>query len=146
MLSGHAIWDTGSFDLVLRADEPLCHRRLSDQERTRDLLGRQTTQESERERDTRLWRERRMTAREDEAQPVILHEFFFLLVIAGCCLFWELRGKLAFPRPAPQAIERAIARSRRDPGAGIGRQAIGRPPSQRHRERLLDRVFREVDV
>ena len=41
------------------------------QERARDLLGRQTSEQAERERNARLGREHRMTGDEDEAQQVV---------------------------------------------------------------------------
>jgi hypothetical protein len=39
VLGRYPMRDAGSFDLVLGAGEPLRHRRLRDEKRTRDLLG-----------------------------------------------------------------------------------------------------------
>ena len=47
----------------LGPDDALGDGRLRDEERTRDLLGRQATEQAERERDARLGRENRMTGR-----------------------------------------------------------------------------------
>jgi hypothetical protein len=56
---------------VLRAHEPLRHRRLGDEERARDLGGAEAAERPQRKRDLRVARQRRMAAREDELEPLI---------------------------------------------------------------------------
>src|SRR5581483_8342343 len=55
----------------LRSHDPLRDRRLRDQERSRDLFGREATEETEREGDARVAREHGVAAREDEAEEVV---------------------------------------------------------------------------
>src|SRR4029079_8010811 len=55
----------------LRADDPLRDRRLRDEERAGDLLGRQAAEEAQRERHARLEREDRVARHEDEAQEIV---------------------------------------------------------------------------
>jgi hypothetical protein len=47
---------------------------------------------------------------------------------------------------APDAIDGAIARRRRQPRGGAGRHAVARPALRRDRERLLRRFLGEVEV
>ena len=55
----------------LGPDDALGDGRLRDEERARDLLGRQTTEQAERERDARLGGKHRMAGREHETQEVV---------------------------------------------------------------------------
>src|SRR5437867_5886302 len=55
----------------LGPDDALGDGRLRDEERPRDLLGRQTAEQAECERNARLGREHRMTRYEHEAQEVV---------------------------------------------------------------------------
>src|SRR5207248_514712 len=123
--------------------------RFGDQERARDLVGRQTAEQSQGERDARLWREGRVTTGEDEAQPIVMHgsrlHVGFGVVVRGRDRRY-LPEQLSFARLTPQTIDGPLAGGGRDPATGIGRQAIRRPPAQRDGERLLDRVFGNVDV
>ena len=65
--------DTGVADLPLRPDEPLRHRGLRDQERSRDLRRTQPAQCPQRQRDPRLQRQGGVAAGEHEPQPVVRH-------------------------------------------------------------------------
>ena len=56
---------------ALGPDDPLGDGRLGDQEGARDLVGRQTSEQPQRERDPRLGREHRMAGDEHEAQQVV---------------------------------------------------------------------------
>ncbi len=55
----------------LGPDDSLGDGRLRDEECTRDLLGRQTSEQAERERNARLARKNRMSGYEHEAQEVV---------------------------------------------------------------------------
>jgi len=68
---GHAERDRGGLDLALGPHQALGHRRLADQECSGDLLGRETAERPQRQRDLRVGCERRMAAGEDELQPLI---------------------------------------------------------------------------
>ena len=67
----HTDRDTGLPDLLLRADEALRHRRLGDEERTRDLVRRQAAEHAQREGDLGLDRERRVAAGEDQGEALV---------------------------------------------------------------------------
>jgi hypothetical protein len=58
----------------------------------------------------------------------------------------DLAEELLCPRLAAQAVDGSIAGSRRDPAAGVGRQAVACPRTQGYGERLLDCILGEVDV
>src|SRR5204863_4819202 len=66
-LEGDALLGEGP----LGPDDALGDGRLWDEVRSRDLVGRQTAQQAERERHARLGREHRMTGDEHEAQEVV---------------------------------------------------------------------------
>ena len=68
---GHLERDVRLGEGPLGPDDPLGDGRLRDEERARDLLGRQAAEQAERERDARLGREHRMAGREHEAQEVV---------------------------------------------------------------------------
>ena len=55
----------------LGAHDPLRDRRLRDEERARDLVGRQAAEQAQRQRDARLGREHRVAGGEDQAQQVV---------------------------------------------------------------------------
>jgi hypothetical protein len=55
----------------------------------------------------------------------------------------ELVGEPAF---TPEAIDRPVARRRRDPRARVGGCPVARPSFERDGERLLDGLFGQVDV
>ena len=57
----------------LRPDDALRDGRLGDEERARDLVGRQTAEQPQRERDARLGRQHRMARREHQPQQVVAH-------------------------------------------------------------------------
>ena len=73
----------------LGADDALGDGRLGDEERARNLVGRQAAEQAQRERDARLGREHRMAGREHQAQQVVAD-----VVIQGCV---EIRhGRVLF--------------------------------------------------
>jgi hypothetical protein len=63
--------DPGGLDLPLRADEPLRHRRLGDEEGAGDLVRRQPAERPQRERDLSLEREGWMAAGEDQLEALV---------------------------------------------------------------------------
>lgn len=79
----HPVRDARVSDLAFGAHKPLRDSGFRDEEGTRDLLGGQTAQQSEREGDPRFEGERRVTAREDQAEPVVVHGAFFELLVVG---------------------------------------------------------------
>ena len=68
---GHLEGDARLGEGPLGPDDALGDGRLGDEERARDLLGRQAAEQAQRERDARLGREHRMAGGEHEAQEVV---------------------------------------------------------------------------
>ena len=110
-------------------DDALGDRRLRDEERTRDLPGRQASEQAERERDTRLGREDRMAGDEDEAQEIIAD----VLVdgglevrrgqLPGLELVTELLVLALEPLVPAQEIDGPVLRGGHEPGARVLRDS-----------------------
>src|SRR4029077_20391173 len=77
---GEAVWqevrgrdperDPRSLDLALAAYQSLRHRRLGDEAGARDPLGAEAPEGAQRQRHLRVCRERRVTAGEDQLEPL----------------------------------------------------------------------------
>jgi hypothetical protein len=136
-------------DLALGPDEALGHRGFGHQERPRDLAGREAAEGLQRQRDPRVHLQGRVAAREDQPQPVVRDRAHVLLVTSERLERLdraELRRLLSERPFAPEPVDRAVARGRGDPRAGVvGDPALG-PHTYRLRERVLDRVLGEVEV
>jgi hypothetical protein len=141
----HPEGDPGGPDLALGPHQPLGHRRLGHQEGARDLAGGEAAQGAQGEGDLRLGRERGVAAGEDELEPLVrkgglvhrvLHRLRHLEQ-AG------LRGQRAV---AADAVDRAVAGRRHQPGAGVGGRAVARPALGGDREGLLRGLLGEVEV
>ena len=133
---------------ALGAHEPLRDRGRRREQRPRDLLHAQAADEAQRERDARLGRERRMAAREHEAEPLVGYRRV-ALGLDRAPQRLELHGlALALARhpPAAQPVDGAIARRADDPGTRVVWQAVARPALQRRGERVLDDLLGEVEV
>src|SRR5438034_50272 len=70
---GHLERNAGLGECPLGADDALSDGRHGNEEGSRDLLCRETREQTQRERDTRLGREDRMAGNEHEAQEVVTH-------------------------------------------------------------------------
>ena len=142
-------WDAernaGRLDLALGAHEPLRHRRLGDEERARDLVGRQTSERPQRQRDLRVERERRVAAREDQLEPLVGNGRVVHRVLHGL-------GDVEQPVFAASVRSRrirSIARFRavvEQPCAGVRGRTGARPALGGDRERLLRGLLGEVEV
>ena len=137
----------------LGPDDALGDRRLRDEERARDLVGRQAAEQAQRERDARLRREHRMAGREDQAQEVVAD-----VVVEGRV---EIRRgrllRLSSSRPSSsclrsstlrsaQQVDRPVLGGGHEPGAGVVRDARLRPLLERGDERVLGQLLGEADV
>ena len=137
--------DGRGFDLPLRPNESLSHRRFRHEERASDLDGGQPTEGPQRERDLRVDGECGMTTGEDELQALVseggcVHRILHLLLQAQEC-------RLGHERLLPtHPVDRPVAGSRHQPGARIRRIPIHRPAFRRDREGLLRGFLREVEV
>lgn len=139
------VGDARVADLALGAHEALRHRRLLDEERAGDLGGREPTHHAQRERDARRGRERRVAAREDEAQPVVVHGAL-LDGVVRCVQERGLRVAVRARGLAADPVDRLAARGREDPAGRAGGQAGHGPALDGRGERLLHRVLGEVQV
>ena len=142
---GHAVGDLGVADLALRPHETLRHRGLGHEEGAGDLVGLQSTEQPQRERNLRARRERGVAAGEDQAETVVAHGAHLLDGLR----FGVEQGGLGMTVVAggltAQAVDHSVAGGRGDPPAGIGRDAGLSPLLGGDHERLLDRVFGDVD-
>src|SRR4029453_17473014 len=66
------IGDASRLDLGLRAGDPLPHGTFGHQEGVRDLGHGQTADQTQRQRHARFHRQRRVTAGEDQPEPVVV--------------------------------------------------------------------------
>ena len=113
----HAVRDSRVADLALRPHEPLRHGGLGNQERSRDLGGGEPGQGAQRERDLGLPRQRRVTAGEDQPQPIV-DDSALACSSALVTRFWRVgrqhRNLLQLGgarRHAAQTVERTVARA-----------------------------------
>ncbi len=135
----------GRLDLPLGAHEPLRHRRLRDEERTRDPVGRETSERPQRQRDLRVERQCGMAAGEDELEP---------LVGDGCVVHGVLHGFGYVQQPglggeravAADPVDRPVPGGRQKPRAGVLGRTCSWPPLGGGRERLLRGFLGEVEV
>src|SRR5579859_4599469 len=144
MLGRDAQRDARVADLPLRPYEPLCERRLGDEERACDLRRRQSAEQVERERDLRIRGERGMAAREDQLEPLVGQRCLLVvreLLRTGEQLRLERERSLT-----PDAVDRTVPRRRDEPAGGVGGNAALRPAFDRDRQRVLKCVLGEVEV
>ncbi len=144
-----AVRDPRVADLALCAHEPLGHRRLGHEEDACDLGGGQTAERAQRQRDLRLEAQRRVTAGEDQPQPVVLHVGAGSPLRQRTFLLADERLEVEpgfHAGPPPQPVERLVAGRAYQPGARARRLAVDRPTLQRQRVRVLQRVLRDVEI
>ena len=150
LVGRHLIRDPSRGDLPLGPHDSLTHRRLGNEERARDLAGREATERAQRERHPSGHIERRVTAGEDQPQAIVDDRALFdhgpvlLLVEAH-----ELREALSAIRHravAAQAIDRAPPRRDGKPRTRIRRNAVARPRRERSRIGVLNRVLRQLEI
>ena len=129
-------------DRLLRAADPLGHRRLGNQEGVRDLGGRQAADRSERQGELRRHRERRVTAQEQERERVVpLGDRSRLGHVEDRDLFLATTaGALAAP-----PVDQPPGGHRDEPGSRVLGHALLGPLHRGGEQRLLDRVLARVE-
>ena len=130
----HLVGDAGVADLGLGAHDALGQRGRRGQEGARDLLGRETADLPQRQRDARFRRQGGVAAGEDQPQPVVLDALvvpFFLVLGVVVDLLGERRQRGVEPGAPPDAVDGLEPAGRDQPGARDWRHAIARPLSQR---------------
>ena len=141
----HPKGNTGGLDLGLCPHEPLGHGRLGDEEGARDLLGPEPTQRPQRERHLGIECEGGMAAREDELEPLVRNRGLVHEVLAGF-RHLEQTGLGRKRAIAADAVDRAVARGRHQPGPRVGGRPVAWPALRGHRERFLGGLLGEVEV
>ena len=119
-IAWYAIRDVGGADLVFRTHQPLRHRRFGDQQGAGNLWRLQTCDQSQRQRNLRFSRERRMATREDQPQSVVFHGTD-LLPLVGRVHKQRVLLAIVARRLATQPVDATIAGGRDDPTRGAGR-------------------------
>ena len=136
-------------DLGFAADDALGDRRGCGQKGTGDRFGREAADFPQREGDLRAGGECRVAAGEDQPQLVILDALIFTRCRRRRALI-ETSGQFGKgrvePRAAAEDVDRFEAAGRDQPRAGIGRDAVPRPLLDGRRERVVQRLFRQVEV
>ncbi|MHC2316297.1 hypothetical protein ACVIHC_003343 [Bradyrhizobium diazoefficiens] len=145
---GHLIGNAGEPDLLLGADEALRHRLLTDEERARDLRGREAANGAQRQRDLDLLRERGMAAGEDQPQHVVVERRRRLVgrLRVELELMHERLLLAAEHGLPPDAINRLVAADIDEPGARIIGHLARRPAFERDREGILECVLGEIEI
>jgi hypothetical protein len=134
----HAERDARLADLALRADEPLRHRRLWNEERPGDLIRRQPAERAQRQRHLCFRRKCRMAAREDQAQPFVGDHVVLRLAFVER---FEQLGLRQEGLVAADSVDCTVPSRRHHPGAGVDGGAVARPALERGRKGLLHRVL-----
>ena len=145
--------DVGLGESPLGPDDALGDSRLRHEECTRDLLGRQTSEQAEGERDPRLRRENRMAGREHQAQEVVsdvivdraveIRHGHLLLCIELATKFLVLALEELF---SAEQVDRTMLRRGHQPGAWVVRDPRLRPLLQRGDEGILCELLGKTDV
>src|SRR5277367_5456497 len=136
----------------LRPHNALRHSRFGHQKRSRNFLGRQPSQQTQRQRHTPLARQHRMARDKYQPQQIVAH-----IIIESRCKIWHghlflfhLAAQLFVlalqPRVAPEMINRAMLGCGHQPCAGIIRHARLRPLLQRGNQSVLRQILGDADV
>src|ERR1019366_4541349 len=115
------------------------------QEPARDLRGGEAAQEPERQSNLSAGGERRMTAGEDQAQPVVAHWALLGPLTAGVQQS-GLRVPVLLGGLLAEAVDRPVTGGGDNPSRRARGQPGGWPPLHRRGERVLDRLLGDVDV
>ena len=150
LVARHLIRDPSVGDLPLGPHDPLTHRRLGNQERARDLAGREATERAQRQRHASRHIQRRVTAGEDQPQAIIDDRALFdhrpVLLLVEAYELCKALGAIRHRAVAAQAIDRAPPRRDREPRTRIRRNAVARPRRERGRIGVLDRVLGQLEI
>src|SRR5690606_17632729 len=147
----HLIRDAVGLDLALRAHDALRERRGRDQERMRDLLRREIADLAQRQGDLRILRQRRVTAREDQTQTVVLGPLPVEVRREGLLgAAMQALGDVGLGRiealAAADRVDCLEPPGRDEPGARVIRHALARPLLDGGPKRLVQRFLGEIEV
>ena len=138
-------------DPALGPHDALGDRRLAHHERPRQLRRVETTHGLQGERDPSLDRERRVAAREQQAQTVVVDgrgrgTGGDRAAVAAVGVTLQAPHLAREGGVAPQPVERLATRGRRDPRRRFRRYARCRPGLDGDRQRVLGGIFREREI
>ena len=142
---GYAERDPGGLDLVLRADQPLRHRLLRDEEGAGDLLGGQAAERPEGQRDLAVERQRRVAAGEEQLEPLVGNRRLIHFVLHRLRNVEQAR-LLGEGAVAPDPVDGPVARGRHQPGPRVVGRPLARPALRRDRERLLSGLLGQLEA
>ena len=147
--------DPGLGQRPLGPDDPLRHGGLTDEKGAGDLVGGETTQQSQGQRDARLGGEHRVTGDEDQTQEVVaeivgrldeLGEVGLRQVRSSLELASELLLLALEHGAAPQHVDGAALAHRHEPCPGVVGNPRPRPLLERGRQRVMGQVLAHPDV
>ena len=134
-------------DLALGPDEALRHRLLRDEKGASELGGGETADGAQRERRSRLHREGGVAAGEHQPQAVVADAALIVGLLSSRVRHPGRLFELArLAGSTPQAVQRAVAGHRGDPGARVPRRARLAPRAKTLRERFLCTFLSQVPV
>ena len=128
-----------------RADQPLRHRLLRDEESAGDLFGGQVAERPECERDLAVKGQRRVAAGEEQLEPLVGNRRLIHLVLHGLRNV-EQAGLLGQGAVPSNPVDGLVAGSGHQPGPGVLRCPLARPPLRRNRERLLSSLLGPLEA
>ncbi len=145
----HTVRNARVPDLALGAHQPLGHRTDRHQERSSNLARGQPAQRAQRQSDLGFWRQRGMAAGEDQLEPFVwncFHHRLLLKLVHQTCL--PSQHLLLFRQRliTPNTINGLAPRRRRNPGPRVIRNPILPPTLQRHHQRILKRILRQLKI
>ncbi len=124
--------------------------RRSGEEGLCDLLGRQPAHLPQGERNARFRRERWMTARKNQAQPIILEAVLFIGLFRRTPLRFEMAHELVLGRiescPSTQGIDGFESGRRNQPRSRVGGDFTPRPQAQRSRKGFVHRLLGKIKI
>jgi hypothetical protein len=139
---------------LLGPDDPLGYRRLPREEPAGDLLGGQAAEQAQGKRDPGLGGQHRMAGDEHQPQQVIVDlplaqhvvELRRDTVLPGFQLAAEQAQLAAEPFVPPDPVDGSVLSGEHEPGAGVGRNALGGPLFQRGDQGILGQFLGQADV
>ena len=149
VVGGHRERDRGRLDLRLGSREPALHRLLGDQERPRDLLGREAAEGAQRQRHLRVDSQRRMAAGEDQLQTLVGDRGVVEVELVhgrGRSIGLQQPGLVLQGSLTSKAVDGAVAPGHHQPRHRVLRRSLAGPALGGDRKCLLGGLLGEVDV
>ena len=149
---GHLVRNRRLSNLRLGAHDALRQRPRSGEEGLCDLLGRQPAHLAQGERNARLRCQGWMTAREDQAKPIILEAVlaFFVGPFRRARLRFEMSHQLVLGRvescPSTEGVDGFESGRRNQPRSRVAGYSTRRPHAQRSRKGFVHRLLGKIEI